>query len=251
MAVSACRADAPVEVDLNRNGSGRITVTAVADADAIARYPQLVEELRTTDLTDAGWQVDAPVTADDGSMSVSARHAFDTPDQATALLVEISGTDGPFHDLVISQDASRTRVSTMIDGTISVAGPQTFVDAEAAAVLGQTPLLHELDAQRVLFPDVFGLDLVVNVPGPIDETDGTALPFDDTTTSTRVRWTAPIGTGVGAAPEQSVHLRALLVDNEARRAARVRDFALWLIPTWLVFFFLVVLPIRYLISRRR
>ena len=45
--------------------------------------------------------------------------------------------------------------------------------------------------------------------------------------------------------------RTVLDDEPARIAARMRDFALWALAAWGVFFGFVLLPVRFLVRRRR
>ncbi|MEI6403188.1 MAG: hypothetical protein WCP59_13465, partial [Actinomycetota bacterium] len=66
IALTACRVDVAVDVEMVENGSGVVTVTAVADAELVARAPGLADDLRFDDLLAAGWVLEGPATTADG-----------------------------------------------------------------------------------------------------------------------------------------------------------------------------------------
>ena len=249
-ALTGCRVDAAVKVTAERDGSGTIEVVATADAELVAAAPGLAEDLRTADLVAAGWVVVPPAPTADGGLTVSFTHEFATPEEATALLAQVGGPSGPFQELTLAQDRSSTRVETSFDGAIIVPGPEAFADADLIQRLSGAPLAALLAQRGQTLAEVVQLSLRLDGPGPLVEADGTAQPYDVAAERTVVEWTAELAGRAVAQPGQPVHARLALDDATARRAARVRDFALWAIPAWIVFFGLVVLPLRYLARRR-
>ncbi len=249
--LSACRATVEVRLDVARDGSGSVTVTVTADAEIVEQAPSLADDLRTDDLVAAGWTVDGPAPTDDGGLILSISKPFTGATEANAVLAELSGPNGPFQALELTQEFAPQRISTSLRGQVLISSPDAFSDAGLSASLGGAPYEALLDERRLSLDDALDLSLVASLPGEIDETDGTAAPYDETGERTEIRWDAALSGAAATPPGQSILARAAFADEGAGRAARVRDFALWAIPAWLTFFVLVILPVVYLRRRRR
>ena len=99
---AGCQVQVATTVQVERDGSGTVTQAVGFDGAALARVGDLVQQLHVDDLEAAGWTVDDPVTEGDTTW-VRAHHAFADPDEANALLAQLSGPDGPYEDLVVTR----------------------------------------------------------------------------------------------------------------------------------------------------
>ncbi|MHB8669719.1 MAG: hypothetical protein ACYDAD_04030 [Acidimicrobiales bacterium] len=159
VATASCQASLQANIQSHANGSGLVTVGLRLDDDALAqvgRAEDLASALRVDDLRRAGWTVVGPRREKDGGTWVRAAHGFTRASDATKVLGQIDGPDGPFRDLRLERHRSwwwrRLRFSGTIDASRDVvarlADPQllarlTASDAQApggpstAALLGQ------------------------------------------------------------------------------------------------------------------
>lgn len=251
LVASACRVDTEVTLELDRDGSGTVTVVAVADAELVAAAPDLAADVRTDDLAAAGWEVEGPSPTADGGLQVTVRRAVADPTEAAAVLAQLSGPDGPFLDLEVVRVASRTRISTELTGTVLVPSPGVFADADLSVAIGGVPYQQLLADQGTSLSQAFGLTFRAVLPGELEDTTGVASPYDETTERTTIVWTAALDGSAATPPGQPLLARTALDDDGARRAQQLRDFAIWALPAWIVFFLFVVLPVVYLRRRRR
>jgi hypothetical protein len=171
--LAACDVRTEVLVDVNERGAGTVTVSVGLDADAVDRLPSLDDLVMTDDLHDAGWTVTGPDRDDSGTTWFRAEKRFATPEAANAILAEISGPDGPFHDLTLSRELSMARTRLEFDGAVDLTGGLTvFSDAALAQSLEGIPLGEPVEQieQRVGEPlaDVFSFRLVLRMPGDVE-----------------------------------------------------------------------------------
>lgn len=251
--LSACRVDANVEVNLDRAGAGTIVVTLNADAELVKAAPGVAGDVRLADLAAAGWTTQAPAPTADGGVMLVMQHSFATPDEARTLLGELSGVDGPFHDLTIDQHRSFATIDTKVTGSIKlVGGLAAFADADVVAKLGGQPYQDALVERGLTLDQVFGMRLVVTAPGSLVGSNGKASPEVGVGVDalTAVEWRADIA-GAASLTGQSVTLETKLADEGARSAQRWRDFAPWAAAAWLAFVALVLVPGCLLIRRLR
>jgi hypothetical protein len=253
--LSACRVDANVDVVVETNGSGSVTVAVTADQEVVDEAPSLTSDLRLDDLRAAGWEVTGPTPAEGGGLQLTVVHPFATVDEANQILAQLSGANGPLKDVAIMQRRAFAKVTTRVSGQITTAaGIAMFSDNDLVAQIGgPLPYQADLDSRGLPLDRVLGLRFSVTVPGRAELSDGFASPtvgsgFDARTT---VDWTAEV-TGAAATPAgQSIRLEARIEDATARRADRLREFAPWALASWGALFCLVILPIAYLVRRRR
>ena len=205
VALSACRVDASVDVEMVENGSGVITVTAVADAELVARAPGLADDLRFDDLLAAGWVLEGPATTADGGLSVVLRHTFSSPEQATALLASLNGTDGPLEAVALSRTASKQQIDYALTGGARLeAGLASFTDPDLLAAVGATPYADSIASAGLAPEQVVGLSFSVSLPGTVNGSTGAIDPAggDD-----RVRWSIPLdGSPLDLATNSTVSL---------------------------------------------
>ena len=255
VALSACRVDSTVDVAIEANGSGTVTVTLTADHELVAAVPDLADQLRRDDLAAAGWEVTPLTPTNDGGATVVLTHPFTTPDEATAILGSMSGTNGPFGNLAIRQQTAFAKVNTSVSGAIRMPlGTSTFVDDGLVARIGTHPPIDAgLAARGLTLADAFTLKLAITVPGRAEVSTGIVLRpegsgFD---TRTRVEWTADLKGAAATSDGQPISIEARLSDPAARTADRVRAFAPWALAAWGAFFLLVLIPLWGLLQRRR
>jgi hypothetical protein len=249
LVLGACKVDAAVAVTTDRAGAGTVTVTITADAEVAVAAPDLATDVRVADLKAAGWTVDGPSAAADGGLSIMLSRPVTTPEDTTAVLAQLSGPGGPFHDLVVTQQRSFANIATKLTGRVElVGGLSAFVDTSIVDLLGGEPYRQALAERRLTLDQVFELRFIATTPGAVRATDGLASPVvgagvDATNT---VEWRADLG-HVGGLP---ITLESVLRDTGAQNARRWRDFAPWAAAAWGAFFLGVVLPVSFLIRRR-
>jgi hypothetical protein len=169
LAGAGCDVRTEVTVDVEESGSGTVTVGVGLDADAVSRLPDLSELVRANDLEDAGWTISGPDRDDDDVTWFRAEKPFATPAEATAILGEISGPDGPFRGFSLERDRPFGRTELRLEGTVDLtSGLSAFSDAALAASLEGEPLGEPIEAieQRLgaAAADVFRFRLVVRMP---------------------------------------------------------------------------------------
>jgi hypothetical protein len=187
LALTACRVDANVDIEMAENGSGLVTVTAVADAELLANAPGLAEDLRFDDLVAAGWVVQGPAPTADGGLSLVLRHPFSSPEQATAILATLNGRNGPLLDVTLGRTVAERSVElTMTGFSGTTLGLASFADDELLAAVGATPWAAEVAAQGLTIDQVLSVSVSAALDGEVVATTGTA--GDDG----RVRWSIPL-----------------------------------------------------------
>lgn len=202
LALTACRVDANVDVEMAENGSGVITVTAVADAELVARAPGLADDLRFDDLVAAGWVVQGPAATADGGLSLVLRHPFGTPEQATSILASLNGRNGPLLDVILGRTLAERSVELSMTGfSGTTVGLASFADDELLAAVGAVPWASEVAAQGLTIDQALSVSISAALDGEVVATTGTA--GDDG----RVRWSVPLdGSLIDLATTSSVSL---------------------------------------------
>ncbi|MFM9083824.1 MAG: hypothetical protein ACKOQ7_08115, partial [Actinomycetota bacterium] len=131
--LASCRVDQTITLDVAPNGSGTVTVLLVADAAVVAKVPDLAADVRTEDLEKAGWDVDGPDTTDEGGLRIEISRDFDTPEQATAILAQVGGQDGPVRGLALARSGKDTTSTWTLPGALQVTGGLgAFIDKAGA-----------------------------------------------------------------------------------------------------------------------
>jgi hypothetical protein len=211
VAAAGCEARTTVDVDVREDGSGTVEVAVGLDADAMTRIPDLDDDgvsgpadlvalLRVEDMAAAGWDVgepEAPAEGDEGAMTwVRATKPFGTPDEAVAVLSEVTGAEGALRDLSLDRSTGFGSTSFAFAGTVDLSGGlEAFGDAGLAGALDGEPLGEDAVAieQRLGQPlaDAFALDLTVALPGSVDAGTGEA-------SGDGVTWSPRLGEGPAA-----------------------------------------------------
>ena len=219
--LSACRVDVVVHVDVNANGSGNIIVTATADKDIVNAEPTLATDLRLEDVLNAGWKVQKPKKTSDGGLKLVLSHTFENPATANALLAQVSGAKGPFHDLLISRAGKDTNATWSLAGRLEVTGGlEAFVDDKTLNLLGGAPYAAEVKRSGLDLGDAVAITFEAVLPGKIQSTTANI-------SNGSLTWRVPMdGTAIDLA---STSENLDIVANVARVA---RPFLKLLIALW-------------------
>jgi hypothetical protein len=172
LVVAGCRLDVDVATNVSEDGSGTVAVTLRADGELVSRAPGLVADLRFDDAVTAGWTVAGPTPTADGGVTMTMTKPFATPEQATAVLAEISGPEGPLRGIVVAQQRSFARLETSVRGQLGVDALDAFGDAELVRALGGVALADRVTPQQ--FAQGFSVVLRFVLPGQIVATNGEA-----------------------------------------------------------------------------
>ena len=210
---AACRVDVNVNVAMQPDGSGVVTITAVADAAVLKQAPDLASDLRFDDVKAAGWSLTGPVAEADGGLRIVLTQTFSTPAQATQILANVSGADGPLHGITLDRKRSGGLTTFRLDGRLQVLGDlSTYSDEDLLAAVGAAPYATELASAQVMPADAVGINFTATLPGTVRNTTGSEqtgvlswiVPADgtavDVASVAEVRdptnsWAGPLATG--------------------------------------------------------
>jgi hypothetical protein len=173
LASSACRLRTEVTVDVQPDGSGTIGVNVALDADAMSRVPGLEQELRLDDLEATGWTITGPALEADGMTWIRASKPFATPEEAGAVLHEVSGDNGPFREFAVTREQSFARTTFGFDGVVDFTagldsfGDDALADALDGQALGEAQAAIE-DRLGEALDQVFRFQVIVRLPGSVD-----------------------------------------------------------------------------------
>lgn len=180
---AGCRVQIETKIDVGLDGKGTITQSIGFDDAALKRVGDPAQALRADDLVQAGWEVDA--ASKEGDLTwIRVHQSFETPEEGTALLAQLSGPDGPYRDMLISRSDGFLSTSVKVAGQIdTTAGLQMFGDQQLATTLGGDAsggLLAKIEAEEKAPPaSMVGLDLIVTAGGTTKTYDAS---FTDTDT---------------------------------------------------------------------
>lgn len=133
---TGCQVQIHTTVTMGENGRGTVTQAVGFDDAALRRVGDLDQQLRVDDLTEAGWAVDPAVKEGDTTW-VRAHHAFADPAEATALVGQLSGPDGPYRDVLVERGEGLLSTSYSVSGIIDpTAGFSMFGDPELLSTMG-------------------------------------------------------------------------------------------------------------------
>ncbi len=179
--LTGCQVQIRTTVTMGSDGHGTVTQAIGFDDAALRRVGDLDQQLRVDDLTRAGWVVD-PATTEGDTTWVRAHHEFSDADEATALVGQLSGPDGPYRDVVVTHSSGLLSSSSSVTGVIdTTAGFRMFGDPALIATMGGDGTGGLLDriAQEERRPagDMVSVAFTAELPG-IERT--TEVVFSDT-----------------------------------------------------------------------
>ena len=118
--LGGCQVHTTVTIDVREDGSGQVEVSVALDEEAAGRVPQLAEQLEVDDLVASGWTVTGPSLEGDGRTWIRASKPFSAPEQAGALLEEVTGAGGPFRDLAVRRRPSLVQDRWELGATVDL-----------------------------------------------------------------------------------------------------------------------------------
>ena len=145
LVLGGCRVHTTVLIDVGDDGSGVVEVSVALDEEAAARVPQLADQLEVDDLVASGWTVTGPTLEGDGRTWVRASKPFSAPEQAGAVLDEVTGPGGPFRDLVVRRRPSLVQDRWELQATVDL--------REGLAGFSDDALRERLDGTNVGLSD--------------------------------------------------------------------------------------------------
>ena len=171
--LSACRVDSIVTLDVKENGTGTLSVVTTADSGVIAQAPDLAEDLNFDDAKSAGWKVSAPLATSDGGLQVTVSHSFNNPQEASLLLTQLSGANGPFKEMGLIRSGKDTDSTWMLNGRLEVnGGLDAFADPELLKTIGGSPFAATLANSELDIGQAVGIEFRAFLPGKIESTTG-------------------------------------------------------------------------------
>ncbi len=133
---AGCQVQIHTTVSMQSNGHGTVTQAVGFDDAALSRVGNLDAQLHVDDLKQAGWAVDPAVKEGDTTW-VRAHHSFSSPAEATTLIGQLSGPDGPYRDVVVRHSDGLLSSSSSVTGVIdTTAGFKMFGDPDLIAAMG-------------------------------------------------------------------------------------------------------------------
>lgn len=247
--VAGCQVRTEVRIDVEGDGSGTVEVAVGLDAEARGELPDLdgdaksgVADLarlvRVDDLRATGWQVTGPATDDDGTTWIRAAKPFATPDEANAVLNEVTGSSGPLGDLEVARSSSFGRDQFHLRGTVDLGGGVEVLSDEGLATaldglpLGDDPAAIEARLGAPL-ADMLTLDVVAHLPGSLKagtgKRDGRSLIWSPdlggdpvSVDATGTVW-EPLALFLVGVAMSSALLLVLLLSSRAVRRLRARS----------------------------
>lgn len=173
VALSSCRVDQSISLNVKPNGTGSVTVIVTADKDIVTKVPSLAQDIRTDDLKKAGWKVNGPTKTKSGGLTIELVHSFNTPTEATAILGQVSETRGPLHEMVLTRSGKDTNSTWTLAGRLEVnGGLDSFIDDAALDLLDVSPYAAEVADAGLDLGDAVGITFTASLPGGVDATTG-------------------------------------------------------------------------------
>jgi hypothetical protein len=164
--ITGCRVDTAIDVAVKPDGSGVITVTATADKAVVDQAPGLARDLRFDDAEKAGWVNDRVSTPPSGGLQVVLHHDFTSAREATALLREVTGANGPLHGVEITRSSNADGVVTELHGTLRVdGGLDAFADPDLLKTIGATPYANDIEAAGLTPSKAITVAFTASLPG--------------------------------------------------------------------------------------
>ncbi|MFV0525179.1 MAG: HAD family hydrolase [Acidimicrobiales bacterium] len=197
LGLSACRASVEVTSTVEQDGSGVVEVVAQLDPAASEALIDLDidgDGLPLADLAQAGWQVDPPTTAPDGSTTIAVSKAFGTPEQYGEVMAELNGPDGPFRDFTLVRRRGFAEVDYAVTGQIDTSdGFESFGDTPLSETLDLT--LTQIATRYGAEPDDVQLSAVVVLPGQTQGEPSAGVVSDEDGGRASGRWETTLAEG--------------------------------------------------------
>jgi hypothetical protein len=147
------------------------------DRVAAAQFPGLAGDLELSDLRRAGWSVEGPTAASDGSTRVVVTHPFHNLAQASTLMKAVTGGGNALR-LVVARHRTFFSTKTAVAGSADLrGGADTFADAVLRRQLGVPSLSDALAtlAKEGEPPPDLHVDVVAHLPGSVGHANATKV----------------------------------------------------------------------------
>lgn len=190
LALSSCRLDVLVSVEMEPDGTGVVTVVATADDELVQQVPDLVDDLRLDDAIANGWTVDGPIAAEAGGIRITLTHDFHSAEELANVLTSIGP---PLTQMAAARTVVEEQTTNAINGELVLTnGFETFADADLVEAVGGLPFGEEIDASGLTAAEAMSFTLRVALPGELISAE-TGTEIDDGV----IEWVAPLdGTSV-------------------------------------------------------
>lgn len=221
LALTACRLDVAVTVEMEPDGTGVVTVVAVADDELVQQVPDLIDDLRLDDAIDNGWVVDGPTQVDGSGLTITLTHGFSSKDELANVLNSIGP---PLNQMAAARNTENEQTTNAINGRLALDnGFASFADADLVQAVGGVPFGEEFTTTGAAPAESMSFTLRVSLPGELisaetgTEVDGGVIEWQAPLDGTSVNlYTAtvqrPAGTGgAWAGPLSTAALIALVV----------------------------------------
>jgi hypothetical protein len=233
--VAGCQVSTVVTVHVDDDGSGVVEVAAGLDPEALENLPDLdgdgsvdlddmMQAIRTEDLSAAGWEVSQPHTDGDLTM-VRAVKPFGTPEEATAVLTELTGPDGPLRGLEVGRDTRFGFERFRFSGTADLSGGlEAFADEGLAEALEGDPLGESEAAIEERFgqpiAEMFSLEIRVVLPDGEERTWSPSLGGRPVVMAAEATFYDTVVLGLAAAAALCVLALLVVLPVRLRRGSR-------------------------------
>jgi len=172
-ALAACRVESVVTLNVKPNGSGTVAVVSTANAAVVAAVPNLADQLAFDDLEAAGWDISEFATTDEGELQVRVSKGFDTPEDATAILNQLSAEFGPFRNMSLTREGKDTDSTWSLNGELQVTGGlNAFADSALVDLIGGTPFEDALAESGQDIGQAVGITFKAVLPGEVVSSTG-------------------------------------------------------------------------------
>lgn len=176
LALTACRLDVTVSVDMEPDGTGVVTVTAIADEELVAQVPDLVDDLRLDDAIANGWSVEGPTQVEGSALTLTLTHGFSSKDELANVLNSIGP---PLTQMAAARNTADDQTTNAINGELVLAnGFESFADADLLQSVGGLPFAEEFAATGASPTESMSFTFRVSLPGELISAE-TGTEVDD------------------------------------------------------------------------
>ena len=187
LALTACRLDVTVDVEIEPDGTGVVTMVATADAELVEQVPGIADDLRLDDAVANGWSVDGPTETDDGGLTITLTHPVHSADELANVLNSIGP---PLDGMAAARtpDPESEQTTNAIDGRLVLTdGYASFADADLIEAVGGVPFQEELEASGLAPDEAMSFTYRVSLPGELVSAETGVEVGGDT-----IEWNAPL-----------------------------------------------------------
>jgi hypothetical protein len=165
LALTACRLDVTVSVDMQPDGTGLVTVVAIADDELVRQVPDLVDDLRLDDAIENGWIVEGPTSAEGGGLSITLTHEFHSAEELANVLTSIGP---PLTGMAAARTPLDGQTTNAINGNMVLEnGFETFADADLVQAVGGLPFGDQFASSGLTPAEAMSFTLRVALPGEL------------------------------------------------------------------------------------